>query len=58
MNLLKEADKVIYLGQMYGLRAFYYFQFVSFMGDVVGQDQPSTGFEIGKLDKAASPAGK
>lgn len=56
MNLLKEADKAYYLGQMYGLRAFYYFHLLRSWGDVVWTDQPSTGFEIGKLDKAASPA--
>ena len=55
-NLLKEADKAYYLGQMYGLRAFYYFHLLRSWGDVVWTDQPSTGFEIGKLDKAASPA--
>lgn len=55
-NLLKEADKAYYLGQMYGLRAFYYFHLLRSWGDVVWTDQPSTGFEIGKLDKAASLA--
>ena len=34
-NLLKEADKAYYLGQMYGLRAFYYFHLLRSWGDVV-----------------------
>lgn len=55
-DLLKEKDKAYYLGQMYGMRAFYYFHLLRSWGDVVWTDQPSMSFEIGKLEKPVSPA--
>ena len=55
-QLLGAADKGYYLGAMYGLRAFYYFHLLRSWGDVVWQDKPSTGFHVGDLEKAATPA--
>ncbi|WP_303003720.1 SusD family outer membrane lipoprotein NanU [Bacteroides congonensis] len=55
-DIVTESNKGYYLGQMYGLRAFYYFHLLRSWGDVVWSDQPSMGFEVGKLEKAASPA--
>lgn len=55
-DVLTESNKNYYLGQMYGLRAFYYFHLLRSWGDVVWNDQPSMGFEVGKLERAASPA--
>ncbi|WP_417009194.1 SusD family outer membrane lipoprotein NanU [Bacteroides congonensis] len=55
-DIVTESNKGYYLGQMYGLRAFYYFHLLRSWGDVVWSDQPSMGFEVGKLERAASPA--
>lgn len=55
-DLLKEKDKAYYLGQMYGMRAFYYFHLLRSWGSVVWTDVPSMSFEIGKLDKPVTPA--
>ena len=55
-RLLTDSDKRYYLGTMYGLRAFYYFHLLRSWGNVVWQDEPSTGFQVGDLQKAATPA--
>ncbi len=55
-SLLSPSDRNYYLGMMYGLRAYYYFHLVRSWGDVVWQDQPSLGFEVGDLAKEATPA--
>ena len=55
-GVLPEAKRNYYLGQMYGLRAFYYFHLLRSWNNVVWNDQPSLSFEIGKLDRPVTPA--
>jgi hypothetical protein len=55
-TLLTEANKNYYLGQAYGLRAFYYFHLLRSWGDVVISKDPSLSFDLANLSKAASPA--
>lgn len=55
-NLLSETNKNYYLGQAYGMRAFYYFHLLRSWGDVVIHDQATTKFDLNDLAKAASPA--
>lgn len=55
-NLMTSANKNYYLGQAYGLRAFYYFHLFRSYGDVVLVKDPSISFDIANLSKAASPA--
>ena len=54
--VLSDAKRNYYLGQMYGMRAFYYFHLLRSWNNVVWNDQPSLGFEIGKLDRPVTPA--
>jgi starch-binding outer membrane protein, SusD/RagB family len=54
-GVLTESEKNWYLGQAYGLRAFYYFHLVRSWGDVVLQTEPSYSFDIGGLSKPQSP---
>ena len=53
---LGEGDKNYYLGEAYGLRAFYYFHLLRSWGDVVWNDVPSTGFEVGDLARPVTDA--
>ena len=53
-NVLLTADKNYYLGQAYGLRAYYYFQMMRTWGKVIIQTAPSQGFNLANLAKAAS----
>ncbi len=55
-TILSDADKGYYLGQGYGLRAFYYFHLLRSWGDVILHLEPTTTFELNALAKAASPA--
>lgn len=55
-TLLSEANKSYYLGQAYGMRAFYYFHLVRSWGDVIIHTTPTTTFDLNSLAKAASPA--
>lgn len=55
-DVLTESAKNYYLGQVYGLRAYYLYQLYRSWGDVVFTEEPSLGFEVGKLAKAATPA--
>lgn len=55
-DLLSQKDKNYFLGQAYGLRAFYYFHLLRSWGDVVLVKDPIFSFEIDKLEKAASSA--
>ncbi|SHM84747.1 Starch-binding associating with outer membrane [Chitinophaga jiangningensis] len=55
-NLLTAANKNYYLGQAYGMRAFYYFQLLRSWGNVLINTTPSTNIDISNLAKAASPA--
>lgn len=54
-SLLTEANKGYYLGQAYGLRAFYYFHLLRSWGSVVIHEEASTKFDIDALAKASSP---
>jgi len=55
-SLLTPANRNYYLGQAYGMRAFYYFQLLRSWGNVIITTTPSTSVDIGNLAKAASPA--
>lgn len=55
-NLLIEKDKNYYLGQAYGMRAFYYFHLLRTYGNAVLTEDPSLTFDINNLTKPASPA--
>ncbi|NIG55204.1 SusD family outer membrane lipoprotein NanU [Chitinophaga sp. Cy-1792] len=55
-NILTAANKNYYLGEAYGMRAFYYFQLLRSWGNVIIQTTPSTSVDIGNLAKAASSA--
>lgn len=55
-DVLTESAKNYYLGQVYGLRAYYMYQLYRSWGDAVFTEEPSLGFEVGKLAKAATPA--
>lgn len=55
-NVLSDNEKNYYLGQAYGLRAFYYFHLLRSWGDVVIQETPSYSFKIDELEKGGSPA--
>ncbi|NWJ52530.1 MAG: SusD family outer membrane lipoprotein NanU [Bacteroidetes bacterium] len=53
-SVLTSADKNYYLGQAYGLRAFYYFQMMKTWGKVIIQTVPSQSFDLNNLAKASS----
>jgi hypothetical protein len=55
-TLLPEASKSYYLGQAYGMRAFYYFHLLRTWGDVIIHETATTTFDLNALAKAASPA--
>ncbi len=55
-NVLTDNAKAYYLGQAYAMRAYYFFQLYRTWGAAVYTEEPSESFEIGKLDKAATPA--
>lgn len=54
-DVLTEADKGYFLGQAYGLRAFYYFHLLRSWGPVIIWDEPSMSFDIDNLSKPAAP---
>ena len=53
---LSESGKNYYLGQAYGMRAFYYFHLLRTWGDVIIVTEPTGKLDVGNLAKAASPA--
>ncbi|MCD7926545.1 MAG: SusD family outer membrane lipoprotein NanU [Bacteroides sp.] len=55
-DVLSESAKNYYLGQVYGLHAYYMYQLYRSWGDAVFTEEPSLGFEVGKLAKEATPA--
>jgi hypothetical protein len=55
-NIVSEANKNYYLGEAYGMRAFYYFQMLRSWGNVIIQTEPTTSFDISNLSKPASGA--
>lgn len=54
-NPVTAANKAYYLGEAYGLRAYYYFQLLRSWGSVVLQTSPMTTIDVANLAKAASP---
>lgn len=57
-GILEEADKNYYLGQAYGMRAFYYFHLLRSWGGVIIWDEPSMSFDVNNLAKPAASAGE
>lgn len=55
-DLLPAKDRSYYLGGMYGLRAYYYFHLLRSWGDVIWNEEPSIGFEVGNLARPANKA--
>ncbi len=55
-DILSSSEKEYYLGQGYGLRAFYYFHLLRSWGDVILHLEPTTTFDLKALSKGASPA--
>lgn len=54
IDFVSPANKSFYLGQAYGMRAFYYFQLLRSWGGVVIQTEPVASFDISNLAKPAS----
>ncbi len=55
-NLLTAQNKNYFLGQAYGLRAFYYFHLLRSWGGVILVKDPSVTFDLANLSKPASTA--
>ena len=55
-EVLSEPVRHYYLGQVYGLRAYYLFQLFCSWGNVVFTQEPSLDFEMGQLAREATPA--
>lgn len=53
-NPVSAANKAYYLGEAYGMRAFYYFQLLRSWGKVVLQTTPLTSIDVANLAKAAA----
>lgn len=54
IDFVSPANKSFYLGQAYGMRAFYYFQLLRSWGKVVIQTEPVASFDISNLAKPTS----
>lgn len=55
-DVLTGSKRNYYLGEMYGMRAFYYFHLLRSWNNVVWNDQPSLGFTIGELNRPVTEA--
>lgn len=55
-EVLEGTKRDYYLGEMYGMRAFYYFHLLRSWNNVVWNDQPSLGFAVGNLDRPVTDA--
>lgn len=55
-SVLPDETKRYFLGQAYGLRAFYYFHLLRSWGDVIIVTEPTMSISISGLDKAVSSA--
>ena len=55
-EVLSEPARRYYLGQVYGLRAYYLFQLFRSWGHVVFTEEPSLDFDISQLARKATPA--
>jgi starch-binding outer membrane protein, SusD/RagB family len=54
INIVTPANKNYYLGEAYGMRAFYYFQMLRTWGKVIIQTEPTKSLDISNLAKSAS----
>ncbi|MEX6687456.1 SusD family outer membrane lipoprotein NanU [Danxiaibacter flavus] len=52
-NVITGTNKSYYLGEAYGMRAFYYFQMYRSWGNLVIQTDPVTSINVGNLNKPA-----
>ena len=55
-TIVTEDTRNYYLGQAYGIRAYYYFQLLRSWGDVVISTEPTITLDVTNLAKAVSPA--
>lgn len=55
-EILTEEQKNYYLGQAYGIRAFYYFHILRSWGDAVITTEPTFTVDVSNMAKEASPA--
>jgi len=53
-NIVSAANKNYYLGEAYGMRAFYYFQLLRSWGKVIIQTEPTISIDISNLARPAS----
>ena len=54
-EILTEAQKNYYIGQCYGMRAFYYFHILRSWGDAVITTEPTFTVDVSNMTKEASP---
>jgi hypothetical protein len=54
LSIVTPANKNYYLGEAYGIRAFYYFQLYRSWGKVIIQTDPTTSIDVSNLAKPAS----
>ncbi len=54
INIVSTANKNYYLGEAYGMRAYYYFQMLRTWGKVIIQTEPTKSLDISNLAKPAS----
>lgn len=55
-DVISENERNFYLGQGYGLRAYYYYHLLRSWGDVIVNTEPSYGFDIAELERPQDPA--
>jgi hypothetical protein len=53
-NIVTTANKSYYLGEAYGMRAFYYFELLRSWGKVIIQTEPTTTIDVSNLARPAS----
>lgn len=54
-SIITETDKSYYLGQLYGMRAFYYFHILRTWGSAIIATEPTFSLDVTNLAKEASP---
>lgn len=55
-SIVAENARNYYLGQAYGIRAYYYFHLLRSWGDVIIATEPTLTLDVSNLAKAVSPA--
>lgn len=53
-SVIPESEKSYYLGQLHGMRAYYYFHILRTWGNAVIATEPTFSLNVGELGKAAS----